>query len=169
MPIVSTNRPGSDLSRSRLIVVLLALVSVLVLGLVWQSIQTARNNSATATLVLKDYARLVSDEFVRRAMAQVGYYGYNAELNTLSRQLAAGEGLKPSESDLMRMRLLISGGNVEATGALSPAARAHVVALAAAILGSAEANVGMTIDHTVINDGARTFVLTVWNEQVIGF
>ncbi len=42
------SRPHTGVSRSRLIVVLLALVSVLVLGLVWQAIQT-RPSTSTET------------------------------------------------------------------------------------------------------------------------
>ncbi len=70
-------------SRSRLIIGLLILTLFLVLGLAWQASRTMQTNSATVTRVLKDYARLVAEEYSRRAMGEVGYYGYYAYINVL--------------------------------------------------------------------------------------
>jgi len=77
---------GADVSRSRLIMGLLVLILFLVLGLAWQANRTMRTNRATATNVLQDYARLVADEYARRAMGEVGYYGYYTYINVLRRR-----------------------------------------------------------------------------------
>ena len=77
---------GAGASRSRLIIGLLILILFLVLGLAWQANRTMRTHSATATRVLHDYARLVAEEYSRRAMGEVGYYGYYAYINVLRRQ-----------------------------------------------------------------------------------
>ncbi len=78
---------GAGASRSRLIIGLLVLILFLVLGLAWQANRTMRTHSATATNVLQDYARLVADEFSRRAMGEIGYYGYYAYINVLRRHI----------------------------------------------------------------------------------
>ena len=77
---------GADVSRSRLIMGLLVLILFLVLGLAWQANRTMQTNRTTATNVLQDYARLVADEYARRAMGEVGYYGYYTYINVLRRQ-----------------------------------------------------------------------------------
>lgn len=77
---------GIEASRSRLIIGLLILILFLVLGLAWQANRTMRTNSATAKNVLQDYARLVADEYSRRAMGEVGYYGYYVYINMLRRR-----------------------------------------------------------------------------------
>jgi len=84
------NFSGNVVSRSRMIIGLLILILLLVLGLVWQASETMRSNRDTATQVLQDYARLVCDEFARRAMGEIGYYGYYAHINSIRQRFVAG-------------------------------------------------------------------------------
>ncbi len=78
--------PESRRSRSRLIIGLLLLILLLVLALAWQASRTLRSHRDTATNVLQDYARLITNEYSRRAMGEVGYYGYYTYINWLRRQ-----------------------------------------------------------------------------------
>jgi len=84
-------RAGIIASRPRLNVGLLILSLLLVLGLAWQAQIATRSNMATATRVLRDYASLVADEFARRAMSSVGYYGYYAAINGMRSSARASE------------------------------------------------------------------------------
>jgi len=69
--------------RSRLIIGLMALILALVLGMAWQANRSVQAHNATAIGVLQDYGRLAADEYARRAMGAVGYYGYYAIMNDL--------------------------------------------------------------------------------------
>ena len=66
--------PESRRSRSRLIIGLLVLILLLVVALAWQASRTLRSHRDTATNVLQDYARLITNEYSRRAMGEVGYF-----------------------------------------------------------------------------------------------
>jgi signal transduction histidine kinase len=69
--------------RSRLIIGLMVLILALVLGMAWQANRSVQAHNATAISVLQDYARLAADEYSRRAMGAVGYYGYYSVMNKL--------------------------------------------------------------------------------------
>ncbi len=177
------SRPHSGVSRSRLIVVLLALVSVLVLGLVWQAIQTASSNRATATRVLQDYGRLAGDEFTRRAMVEVGYTGYFAHINALRRQLAAGadilsEPLGEAADDevrkaaqLARVRFIVdeasSGGRC--SGEVEAEVGAYIAERAKEIAAMPSQQSPLVIDHVAFDGRSRTFVFAAVESAVIGF
>ena len=79
-------RDHTGSSRSRLIIGLIVLSLILVLGLAWQAHQATTTHLKTATNVLREYATLVADEYARRAMADVGYYGYYTYVNLLRQQ-----------------------------------------------------------------------------------
>ena len=49
---------------------------LLVAVLAWQAFDAALSHRTAAESVLRDYARLAADEFVRRTTSEVGYYGY---------------------------------------------------------------------------------------------
>lgn len=64
---------------------------VLVGGLAWQAQDAARSHRAAAEAVLRDYAALAAEEFVRRSVAEVGYRGYFPLVNALGAFDAATE------------------------------------------------------------------------------
>ena len=64
--------------------VVLAVVGLaLVLALSWQAVASARQHRQMAEEVLRDYAELAADEFMRRSAGQVGYYGFYPPVTTL--------------------------------------------------------------------------------------
>lgn len=180
-------RPGDSLSRSRLIIGLLLLILLLVLGLVWQASQSMRVNRATATNVLQDYARLVGDEYTRRAMGQIGYYGYFALINSLRQQIIDGSDtlLEPSAPDavdsdaraaqLSAYRFLIdlSEEGVGSSQAIDPASEIeeYLARQAARILGRPAPESGLTIEHTTLGGQSHTFVFATAaaTDKVFGF
>lgn len=163
------HKPHGGVSRSRLSVVLLILVSVLVLSLVWQSIRTASSNRATATRVLQDYGRLAGDEFTRRAMVEVGYSGYYAHLNALRRQLAAGADFLPQP--LARLHFIVDpsapGGRFSEP--VNPGVRAYVAGRAQEIAALPSNQSSLVIDHAPFDDRSRTFVFASADQAIIGF
>lgn len=63
--------------RRPLVIVALLSVSLLLVGILgWQAWRIQQANAAVAESVLREYAILVADEYGRRAMAGLGYYGY---------------------------------------------------------------------------------------------
>ena len=177
------SKPHSGVSRSRLIVVLLVLVSVLVLGLVWQAIQTASSNRATATRVLQDYGRLAGDEFTRRAMVEVGYTGYFAHLNALGRQLAAGANILTEPlgeaadeevkkaAQLASMRFVVDesspGGRF--SGPVDSQVETYITERAKEVATMQSDRSPFAIDHMLFDDRSHTFVFTTANDAVFGF
>jgi hypothetical protein len=79
-------------SRSRLIIGLIVLSLLLVLGLAWQAQKAMTTHLKTATNVLRDYGTLVADEYVRRAMGDIGYYGYYTYITLLREQASRASG-----------------------------------------------------------------------------
>ncbi len=170
-------------SRSRLIVLLLLLVTILVLGLVWQSIETARSNRDTAAGVLRDYAQLAGDEFVRRAMAEIGYYGYYTHINTLTRQLAAGADIfkDPVGTDaddaarkaalLARYRFYVerAGGGLRLPYRLEQNVQDYLARRAGEVLLGPAPESGLIIDHVLLGAEAHTFVFAKADGRVVGF
>ena len=133
---VSRERSGS---RSGLIVGLLFAILVLAAVLAWQAQASMRYQRATAEKALRDYAMLSADEFARRAVSELGYYGFYPIVTALRRDtvrggLTAPEGLRSSTDETLRpaadlvrdtFRYEISSKSFETRGpALEPHARA---------------------------------------------
>ena len=69
--------PRSSQTRSSPVIVAMLLASLaLTAVLAWQAQKAATSQRQLAEQVLIDYSSLIADEFVRRATAQLGYYGY---------------------------------------------------------------------------------------------
>lgn len=176
------HKPQSGTSRSRPIVLLLFVLSMLILGLVWQAIHTASSNRATATRVLQDYGRLAGDEFTRRAMVEVGYNGYFTHLNALRREIAAGRDVlsQPSggseeaerAAQLARLHFVFDdtapGGrfSIPVTDEVSACIAKRAIAVAASMPSD---RAPLVIEHRQLDDRSRTFVFASADETVFGF
>ncbi|MDJ0907052.1 MAG: histidine kinase dimerization/phospho-acceptor domain-containing protein, partial [Woeseiaceae bacterium] len=177
----SDHKMPSGASRSRIVVFLLAFVSLLVLALVWQAIQTAASNRATATRVLQDYGRLAADEFTRRAMVSVGYTGYFAHINALRRQLAQGADIlsRPlgatadddvrKAAQLARVRFLIDGSGAQFSSPVDSEVGAFITERAAAVAAMPLDTTPLVIEHKPFDGRSQTFVLAAANDAVLGF
>lgn len=181
------NDPGTVVSRSRMIIGLLILILLLVLGLVWQASVTMRSNRDTATQVLQDYAGLVCDEFARRAMGAIGYYGYYAHINSLRQRFVAGadilaeaRGSESEDSDtpgskLAEYRFLVDPETTEVWFSRPPEMAAsievHLLRKAREIIGEPAPESGFFIDHTIIEGQAHSFAFARANDpdRVFGF
>jgi signal transduction histidine kinase len=115
-------------ARRSILVVALLLVSLGLMGvLTWEAYDAARAQRATVEAVMQDYASLAGAEFVRRAAAQVGYYGHYTLLNALkvSADLPAREdlGVNPDDPIVRSLslatylfRVPLEGGPAETLG-----------------------------------------------------
>lgn len=180
-------RDDTTSSRSRLIIGLIVLSLFLVLGLAWQALQAMRIHLETATGVLQDYGRLAADEYVRRAMGEVGYYGYYAYGNLLRQQASRAARFPfeldepPADSPAARARRLAryvffyDGEADELSFAGGPAPDAEVVSalhvLADEFSRGPLPETGFEIIHSMIDRTGRTFVLTRGDDdaRAIGF
>ena len=187
MGVGKDNYSGNVVSRSRMIIGLLILILLLVLSLVWQASKTMHSNRETATQVLQDYARLVCDEFARRAMGEIGYYGYYAQISSISQQFMAGADiLAPDQvsesgdsdapgSTLALYRFLIVPESAEVRFSQRPdtaaTIKAYLLRKAVNILGKGASESGFYIDHATIEGRARSFVFARANDpdRVFGF
>src|SRR5262249_6084393 len=105
-PMKGSRRERSR-SRSGLIAGLLFAILVLAAILAWQAQASMRYQRAAAEKTLRDYAMLSADEFARRAVNELGYYGFYPILTALRREaakgtLAAPEELKASADETLR-------------------------------------------------------------------
>lgn len=178
---------GNVVSRSRMIIGLLVLILLLVVGLVWQASETMRSNRDTATQVLQDYARLVCDEFARRAMGEIGYYGYYAHINSMGQQLVAGadilaeagvpEGRNASAADssLAQYRFVIDPEATDVRFSQPPESadsiEIHLLGKARDILRKPVSESGLFVDHPIIEGQAHSFVFARASDsdRVFGF
>lgn len=166
----------TESSRSRLIIGLIVLSLVLVLGLAWQARQATTTHLKTATNVLREYATLVADEYARRAMADVGYYGYYTYINLLRQQESNAAGL-PFESiepaadsptnragrlarfvfhyDAIADELNFVGGK-EPNAAVAD----HLISKSEKFLRDPLPEVGFSISHAIVGGTTHTFVIT---------
>jgi len=171
---------GNVVSRSRMIIGLLILILLLVLGLVWQASETLRSNRDTTTQVLQDYARLVSDEFARRAMGEIGYYGYYTHINALRQRFDAGADFLAEAQDspagsLARYRFIVDPETAEVWFSQPPETAAtmevHLLRMARDILAKPAPESGFFIDHLIIEGQAHSFVFARANDpdRVFGF
>ena len=171
----------AGVSRSRIVIALLVFIALLVLSLVGRALQDAHNNRMTATVVLQDYARLVADEYVRRAMGEVGYYGYYAYINSLRQQIVEGDGIEEELADvaaddagsLARYRFLIDLNDPYGDSSLpiDELTRDFLWGAAHRILAAPQPESGLTIDHRNTATGFRTVVFATLTEpdRVFGF
>jgi signal transduction histidine kinase len=171
----------AGVSRSRIVIALLVFIALLVLSLVGRALQNAHNNRMTATVVLQDYARLVADEYVRRAMGEVGYYGYFAYVNALRQQIVEGKGIQEEPADvaadetgsLARYRFVIDLNDPYGDWSLpvDERTRNYLWSSANSILATPQPESGLTIDHVPTATGFRTVVFATLAEpdRVFGF
>ena len=103
-----------DESRSPLVVVLLLLCLGVVAVLAAQTQAAVQSHRAMAEKVLRDYAALGADEFVRRATNELGFFGYYTAITAL------GEGVAGSpEAPLPEPVELAARGSGETRHALA--------------------------------------------------
>ncbi len=162
--------------RSRLIIGLMALILALVLGMAWQANRSVQAHNATAIAVLQDYARLAADEYARRAMGAVGYYGYYSVMNGL-RSIAAQnpEGLtsdvdhgNPSTDSpslyVFDVRPDDSQLSVSSPDHAPVAVQAHLLNGLGRIMQEPLPDTGFVIDHVQMNGVQHTFLVS-WTED----
>lgn len=87
-------------SGSHVIITLLVLSLLLVGVLTWRAQQAARSHRVMAERVLRDFAALASAEFVRRALNEVGYYGYQPLMSAIREIESARPGTLPDPGAL---------------------------------------------------------------------
>lgn len=174
-------RDHTGSSRPSLIIGLIVLSLMLVLGLAWQAHQATTTHLKTATNVLREYATLVADEYVRRAMADVGYYGYYAYVNLLRQQASCAGGvpfelIEPApDSPAARAGRLArfvffydaKANQLNFAGEKEPDAAVanHVISLTREFLGGPLPDAGFSINHAVIDGTAHTFVVTRGDDE----
>lgn len=83
------------------IIGLLGASLLLVAALAWQALDATLSHRTAAEAVLRDYARLAVDEFIRRASAGVGYYGYYQVSNAVAAHYKEHPGTVPSHQALL--------------------------------------------------------------------
>ena len=159
------NNDGSrgGIVRSRLIIGLMVLILLLVLGMAWQANRSVEAHNETAIGVLRDYARLAADEYARRAMGAVGYYGYYALMNDL-RTVAAQDPemltqrAEHGDSTVERSPLYIFSVSVgdrqlstSSPHELSQAVREHLLLDRSLLVGGPMPEMGFVIEHAKVN------------------
>ncbi len=82
----------AGLSHARLLIGALLLLVAILIGTAWQASRSVAEHRATAVAVLEDYAELAVDEFTRRAIVQVGYYGFYPVMTRLKAMAEADVG-----------------------------------------------------------------------------
>ena len=78
---------GEDGSRTALVVGLLLVSLGVTFLLAWQAQYAVSRHRAAAESVVRDYAALAADEFIRRSAAKVGYEGYYPLIGAFTRGL----------------------------------------------------------------------------------
>jgi len=148
-------------SRTRIIIGLLLGALILAAALAWQAHHATRTHLATATSVLQDYATLAADEFSRRAMGQVGYYGY---LSLIS-ELGKGDNTANAASSTTNLAKYVFAYDVRSDeldvslGEAPGEAVVRSLAALAAELGEGQiSETGYAVRHATTNAGAHTFV-----------
>ena len=159
--------------RAILILGLFVLVLLLVLGLAWQARQSDVAHNRTAAGILEDYARLAADEFSRRAMATVGYYGYYEFVNGL-RASRGNDASQLVNQDSVAAYVFRAGITNEELHLipdrdLDNTVREHVLGVLAGLGEQPLPESGFVINHTVIDGRQRTFVITRVTDNNTGF
>ena len=161
--------------RTAVIIGLFVLVFLLVLGLAWQARQAAAAHDRTATSVLEDYAQLAADEYARRSMAAVGYYGYFESVNRLRATMGNDASQLVNEGSVAAY--VFRAGAADADVQLIPdrdldeAIRSHLIGILADVEDGPLPEPGFVIDHAVVNGQQHTFVVSRLpdDETPIGF
>jgi signal transduction histidine kinase len=167
-------RGASDSPRPGLTAALLIAAIVVAGALTWQAQASARSHRAAAEKALRDYAMLGADEFARRAVGRLGYYGYYplvTALQAASGPLPSPEALSASSeapvrtaSDLVRRTLRYDGasGRLESAGdALEPELRPWIEKTLFEAARAAPSEMRYQTAHGVAAGGARTLVYGV--------
>ena len=84
-------------SRSGLVVGLLLLSLAMTGVLAWQAQVSTAYHRVAAEKVLRDYALLTADEFARRTVNEIGFYGFYPLVTAIRQEAAKGRLLSPSE------------------------------------------------------------------------
>ena len=162
--------------RSRLIIGLMVLILALVLGMAWQANRSVQAHNATAISVLQDYARLAADEYSRRAMGAVGYYGYYSVMNKLRTAVAQdpkefvsklGQDDSSAESpSLYVFAVTTEDSRLSVSSADQPpaAVQQHLLQGLGGIMKEPLPDTGFVINHVQINGKQHTFVVS-WPED----
>ncbi len=163
--------------RSRLIIGLMALILLLVLGMAWQANRSVQAHNETAIGVLRDYARLAADEYARRAMGAVGYYGYYALMNDLRTTATQDlEGLtdqvdrddptiEPLSLYVFRVSLADGQLSTSSLHELSAAVREHLLIDRSTLMKEPLSDMGFVVEHAEIDGEQHTFVVS-WTEDL---
>ncbi len=165
------------------IVGLLLASLILVAVLAWQALDAALSHRKVAEAVLRDYARLAADEFVRRSLSEVGYYGYYRVLTVLGQRgpeapLPTREDLIAADARIERPLTLVryffeleeTSGRLRVSG--GPAPTADVEDWIVGELKAPESEVdgrAMAVGHTEL-DKPHSFVYAVdEGQRLVGF
>ena len=166
-------------SRSRLIIGLIVLSLLLVLGLAWQAQKAMTTHLKTATNVLRDYGTLVADEYVRRAMGDIGYYGYYTYITLLREQASRASGFpfeigEPAmDSPAARAGRLVQyvffydaeNEEMNFAGEAKSSSASHLTSLAEEFLRGPLPDAGFAIKHVIINGAGHTFVVSRGDDE----
>ncbi len=172
-------RNGTVSSRSRLIIGLIVLSLLLVLGLAWQAQKAMTTHLKTATNVLRDYGTLVADEYVRRAMGDIGYYGYYTYITLLREQASRASGFPfeigapATDSPAARAGRLVQyvffydaeNDEMNFAGEANSSSASHLASLADEFLRGPLPDAGYAIKHVIINGAGHTFVVSRGNDE----
>ncbi|HYK42711.1 MAG TPA: HAMP domain-containing sensor histidine kinase [Thermoanaerobaculia bacterium] len=84
-------------SRSGLVVALLLSSLVMTGALAWQAQTSTVYHRVAAEKVLRDYAMLTADEFARRTVNELGFYGFYPLVTAIRQEAAKGRLLSPTD------------------------------------------------------------------------
>ncbi len=167
---------GGGIVRSRLIIGLMVMILLLVLGMAWQANRSVQAHNETAIGVLQDYARLAADEYARRAMGAVGYYGYYALMNDL-RTTAAQDpqaltaqveprnlSVEPLSLYVFSVDLADRRLSTSSPDELSVAVREHLLQDRSTLVNAPMPDMGFVIEHVAIDSEQHSFVVS-WTED----
>ncbi|MEE8526782.1 MAG: HAMP domain-containing sensor histidine kinase [Thermoanaerobaculia bacterium] len=151
---------------------------LLVAALAWQAFDAARSHRTVAEGVLRDYARLAADEFIRRSVSNVGYTGYYRLLGALRKALAGPRGALPEAAELAAAdpgceralplaryffritpgadRLEISGA--AGSGGVDPAAQRFLLDELGEATPELDTDHAYAVRHAVIDGAPHTFI-----------
>ena len=93
----SGGRGEREGSRSGLVVGLLLLSLVMTGVFAWQAQTSTVYHRVAAEKVLRDYAMLTADEFARRAVNELGFYGFYPLVTAIRQEAAKGRLLSPAD------------------------------------------------------------------------
>ena len=176
-------RSGQGIWRSRLIVGLLSAAILLVGVLALQAAYAYRVHREVAESVLRDYAQVIADEFVRRTSVEIGYRGYFAALTELEQQVDSEAPVLPQPEELQAAPLLrsliLADGSEQFAFTGAPLDERIEAWLLAEIRDEPAADDGSRLPVRVLHDGVgqrqRSFVLAPFGgssgeqERTIGF